>query len=405
MEDTNAHVLIPKSINYKCQDYIIKKIKEGSFKNTTEIKTIEFPFDSKITTIEKDAFIYSNIENLFISKSITELQDGWCRETSRLNSISIDPKNPKYILFNGNMILGKSNIQEEEYTNLIFVCRNTDSVQIPSFIKRICSYAFSSLKIQNVSIPKKIIEICEGAFFNCPKLHHVEFEPKSNLEKIRKLSFCETSIQTITIPSTYVLLDENWCDAATIVIINRICDEKTILLKEKYLFYQKKEGVFSDTVLKSNHQHQQIEIVPMNKEKFTLSDFITFAYATYPKFITSQPERSTKNNVYIILTAIPNVTTEHIQPVYNNQNRSYSIRVEFDYDFNNIHVYVKNNLDYFGKDESKKMLKFKYFSSNYEIFEKIIPMQGHTHTIHSGLGKGSTLPHPSFPHKQVLITI
>lgn len=87
------------------------------------------------------------------------------------------------------------------------------------------------------------------------------------------------------------------------------------------------------------------------------------------------PEKSTKNDVLFSLTAIPNVKSELMHTVCN-MNRNFSIRVEFDYNFNNIHVYVKNNLDYFERDEEKKMLKFKCQSLNYEIFEKIIPIQG-----------------------------
>lgn len=50
------------------------------------------------------------------------------------------------------MTFGKSNV-------LIFVCRNTDSIEIPSFVTKVCAYAFSSIRIQKLCVPKQIIEI------------------------------------------------------------------------------------------------------------------------------------------------------------------------------------------------------------------------------------------------------
>lgn len=81
------------------------------------------------------------------------------------------------------------------------------------------------------------------------------------MEIIGKVSFGETSIQTITIPSADVRLAENWCDEAITVLFTK-SDKQTnlmcvhsILLKTNDIFYKKKEGVFSDTILKSKHQH------------------------------------------------------------------------------------------------------------------------------------------------------
>lgn len=73
--------------------------------------------------------------------------------------------------------------------------------------------------------------------------------------------------------------------------------DHSILLKTKDTFYKKKDGIFSETIFRSKQHHQKIEIVPENKENCSLSDFISFACATYPKFITSWPEKSAKKIV------------------------------------------------------------------------------------------------------------
>ena len=136
------------------------------------------------------------------------------------------------------------------------------------------------------------------------------------LQKIEKFAFSKTLIKDISIPSTVNDLEENWCDSETKITnieinekiqsiqntgdsntnsIHNIIfsfDKESTLCKKDILRYSKKDGQFSYTVLKSQTQHQQIEIIPKNKNKFSFIDFVQFAYATYPDFITFQPEKS-----------------------------------------------------------------------------------------------------------------
>lgn len=65
------------------------------------------------------------------------------------------------------MIIGKEDKKSDIYDVLVFVRRDADDVQIPSFINRISSYAFSEAIIQKVSIQSHITYICEGAFYRC----------------------------------------------------------------------------------------------------------------------------------------------------------------------------------------------------------------------------------------------
>ena len=95
-------VLIPTTIIYQKNEYYIVSINEESFKNAT-IKSFSFENNSRVTTIQKDAFAYSTIESLNIPSSIINLQKGWCRSIVGLKRITIMPQNSKYIFLNNEI--------------------------------------------------------------------------------------------------------------------------------------------------------------------------------------------------------------------------------------------------------------------------------------------------------------
>lgn len=183
--EISGDVLIPTTIIYQKNEYYIVSINEESFKNAT-IKSFSFENNSRVTTIQKDAFAYSTIESLNIPSSIINLQKGWCRSIVGLKRITIMPQNSKYIFLNNEMILSKDDIKDVNYNILVFARRDIQSVVIPSFINRIDSYAFSECSIESITIPTNVLIICEGAFYNCRKLKHINFSYDSKLEKIEK---------------------------------------------------------------------------------------------------------------------------------------------------------------------------------------------------------------------------
>lgn len=307
------------------------------------------------------------------------------------------PKNIKYTYFDEKMILSKTNISDENYTNLIFVRRDIKDIEIPSFITTIGAYAFSNSFLCNVYIGVNVLEILEGAFYKCRALQVVEFQDGSKLQKIEQLAFCKTSLQILILPPSVSAISENWCDNETKIILDEnsnnvnsiilpekeaysspkdneeLHDSQNLIQQTKLICYKRKDCNFTRAILKSENQHQKIEIVPENKDCFSFSDFIIFAYSSYPAFLTCQPEKSKVLGRHLVLTSIPNIRFE--QAI--NQKRYYSLRVEFNSDFNDIHVYVKDGLNYFMKDENKCLLIFKYKAfQNFEIFDKIIPNQG-----------------------------
>ena len=229
-------VFIPRSINYEFNEFKIKSINKNSFKNNINIKSIEFPDDSEIQSIDSGAFADSSIESLSIPPNLTELKEGWCKNTPGLRNILISPKNKYFKLFDKKMIVGKTDINSEVYDILIFANRDIKDALIPSSIKYIspfsfsyCSqletikfseqpkieiigeHSFSHSSLENIDIPKGITKIGSNSFMWCKNLRTINFSELSNLLAIEKGTFSHTSIRSLTIPSSVKVLENGWC--------------------------------------------------------------------------------------------------------------------------------------------------------------------------------------------------
>ena len=88
--------IIPHLIKHETQEYIVVSILTDAFKNSLNIKTIQFPSDSELQTIEENAFEYSSIESIFIPASVIDLKEGWCNNMGKLTNIEVDPRNSRY---------------------------------------------------------------------------------------------------------------------------------------------------------------------------------------------------------------------------------------------------------------------------------------------------------------------
>lgn len=386
-ENASGVVKIPKTIKYQDQIFVVTRIKEGAFANSQKIRSITFPFDSSVSIIEKDAFLNSSIQNLFIPASISELLEGWCRGTPMLTEITIMPNNPKYIYLDGACILGKSDQNCQIYNNLVFAKRKIENIIIPSFVTQIKSYAFSECSIEKVFIPSHVKQICEGSFYKCKFLKQVEIPSDSELESIESLSFFGTLIESILIPSSICSLGKNWCNESSKIStsikppVESSFQNRNSLIKDgKCLRYQRKEGPFTKAILKSTRQHKKIEIFPEGKEQFSLHDFILFSYATYPLFITGNIEKSTVKNISFTLTSLPNVKDLKIDNEKKSKDRIYAIHVEISNDYNIIHVYIKDFLNCFPKEDG--MIAFQIKDFKYEIFDKILVKQDPVSMLH-----------------------
>lgn len=194
----------------------VTKICNRTFFRCEKLKTIEFSENSKLQKIEADSFLCSNIEKLVIPPSVTELENGWCNGTYNLKHVIVMPNNKNYKNYDDKLIVGKSDVQKEEYDVLVFACRDAKTVTIPSNIKRIESYAF----------------------FGCKQLQCFEVPKNSELQSLGRNVFLQSSIESFSIPPSFSDFEIGWCRGTpklTNIIINsnkfKCLDGKVIIGK------------------------------------------------------------------------------------------------------------------------------------------------------------------------------
>lgn len=151
-------VLIPRSVKYQDRDFIVTSIRKHAFSNDRFLKTIRFSPDSEVRFIGDSAFQHSKIKNIEIPKSVCELSNSLCNGTSELTRVTVDPANKCYKNDekNPNLILGKSDKKSDDFDVLVCAWGNIKTVTIPSNVKQIAPFAFSSLDINDVVILKQL---------------------------------------------------------------------------------------------------------------------------------------------------------------------------------------------------------------------------------------------------------
>ena len=245
-------------------------IGEGAFYFCEKLKEIVIPNDSKLRTIDKYAFSYTNITSITIPSELIELKEGWCSNTSKLKKITVSPNNPRYCCFNEKMIIGKTNINQDNYDCLVFCARDIKHIQIPNFIEHIGSYsisccnqletiefssdsklktinedAFFSSSIKSIKIPQSVTVIKKGAFAFCDQLEQLEIASDSKIEIFDEEVFYDTRIKSITFPSELTELRERWCaetPALTKIAVSpmnpRFCSYEDKMILGKTIFNQ-----------------------------------------------------------------------------------------------------------------------------------------------------------------------
>ena len=91
----NGDILIPRSIIYKSEEYIVTSIRKKSFSDSN-IKSIKFSPDSELKKIEKEAFSNSQIESILIPSTVSDLEEGWFHKAPNLNKVTVMKDNQYY---------------------------------------------------------------------------------------------------------------------------------------------------------------------------------------------------------------------------------------------------------------------------------------------------------------------
>lgn len=182
-----SEIIIPTSIKYETNEYIVMNILEGAFSDS-QITSIRFASDSKIQKICKNA-LPEYIESLTIPSHVKELEEGWCTCTQYLNKIYVSPSNRYFKKYKEKIIIGKTKLEQTNFDTLVFCLRDVETITIPNFIKR----------------------ICPNAFDGCNHLEKIEIPSDSKLQTIGKNAFNDVNIESLTIPSFVKKLEEGWC--------------------------------------------------------------------------------------------------------------------------------------------------------------------------------------------------
>ncbi|KAK8835034.1 hypothetical protein M9Y10_019428 [Tritrichomonas musculus] len=164
-----SEIIIPPSI--KC-------IQSHSISYCNCIDKFTIPEDSKLVQIDKYAFSHSDIDSIFIPKTVEVLEEGWCDSLPYLCDVVLSEDNKNYIFDEQRIILGKSYKKSNVFDVVVFACRNIKKVTIQPWIRYIQKYAFQ----------------------HCNCLQTVNISEDSELERIQDFAFFGSSIKSIIIP-------------------------------------------------------------------------------------------------------------------------------------------------------------------------------------------------------------
>lgn len=111
----------------------IATLEENTFSYCSQLTKIEFLDNSELRTIKSEAFYESNIDELYLPRNVQQLEDQWCSGTSKLKAIKISPNNKYLKMIDDKILVGKSNLESDNFDILYFAIRSIDKVFIQNF--------------------------------------------------------------------------------------------------------------------------------------------------------------------------------------------------------------------------------------------------------------------------------
>ena len=204
----------------------VTKIGSEAFYFCDNLEHIEIPDDSELQSFEPFLFTCSGVKSVTIPPIFCEFKECWSFSADVLKKVSIHQKN-RYFKNHENLIVGKSDVNNDECDVLIFAYRNIIRVTIPPNIKVITSNAFQGTLIESIFIPSSVTKICRGAFDCCSHLERIELAPDSKLQVIERHAFKNTSIKSFVIPPLVIFVEAEafaFCEFLPILEI----DENTV---------------------------------------------------------------------------------------------------------------------------------------------------------------------------------
>lgn len=232
----------------------VKTIGKRCFMFCDQLTSIEIPIDSELISIGKYALDNDlMIQSLYIPSNLKEIGKYCFFKVMKLSDISASPNNKNFTFYNNQFLLYKSDPLNENYDQLIIASRNINgNIIIPSFIKKICPYAFS----------------------DCKNITSIEFEENSELQIIDKYAFTNSSIQKISLPRSLKKIRNRalgWCINLKTIEIPE--DSELISIEQKAfcfsfiekIFIPPKLEEFDEPFLNNVNQLIDISVSPKNK--------------------------------------------------------------------------------------------------------------------------------------------
>ena len=85
--------------------------------------------------------------------------------------------------------------------------RNLRNVVVPEGLEKIGNYWFVFANVESVEVPASVMEIGEGAFYQCKKLKSVAFANDSKLRAIEKFCFARSGLEEMAVPSSVAAME------------------------------------------------------------------------------------------------------------------------------------------------------------------------------------------------------
>lgn len=177
--DQVEHVFVGKDIT---------SIEPEAFCFFSQLKTIEFEGESKLSSIGSYAFAgCQSLEYIDLPASVRAVGAAAFSDCSKLSWASFGA---------GNSAL--DTIGASAFAN----CKSLNALELPDSLKTVGDYAFNGCEaLTSVTIPPKVKTIGEGAFENCPQLKDVKIENPSTT-RVDGYAFSGTTkanISTVTV--------------------------------------------------------------------------------------------------------------------------------------------------------------------------------------------------------------
>jgi len=175
-----------------------------AFFDCTMLESITLP--STVKKIGNGAFLHcSSLKSIVLPKELNSLGESVFVGCSSLTSLSVAEGNESFVSVNGALY-------DAEKRVLYAVPCGAESVNLPSTLKTIAPYAFSSCRrLQTLVIPPSVSTIGREAFSNCASLREIELP--AYLTRIESGTFAHClSLSTVRLPAalSHLAADAFW---------------------------------------------------------------------------------------------------------------------------------------------------------------------------------------------------